>query len=80
MFPAAMPYVLNVPQPWQDYDIGNVGIPGHTFFQDDTFEVQAVVRTSGTSDSYHLVANYMKATEIVARVSRVREPRVRQAA
>src|SRR6185369_6038167 len=27
-FPAAMPYVLNLPQPWQDYDIGNVGLAG----------------------------------------------------
>jgi len=70
MFAADMPYVLHVPQPWQDYDIGNVGIPGRTLFQDDTFEVQAAgADIWGTSDSYHLVANYMKGNgEILARV------------
>jgi regulation of enolase protein 1 (concanavalin A-like superfamily) len=70
VFPASMPYVLHLPQPWQDYDIGDVGIPGRTVFQDDTFVVQAAgADIWGTSDSYHLVANYMKGNgEILARV------------
>ena len=70
LFPTAMPYVLNLPQPWQEYDIGDVGISGHTFVWDDMFEVQAGgADIWGTSDSYHLVANYMKGDgKIVARV------------
>src|SRR5690242_11488520 len=70
MFPAAMPYVLSVPRHWQDYDIGDVGIAGHTRFSNDTFEVHAAgADIWGTSDSYHLLANYMKGDgEIVARV------------
>ena len=70
MFPASMPYVLHLPQPWQDYDIGNVGIAGRTFFSDDTYEVHgAGADIWGASDSYHLVANYMKGNgAITARV------------
>jgi regulation of enolase protein 1 (concanavalin A-like superfamily) len=69
-FAANLPYVFHLPQPWQDYDIGNVGLTGHTFFWDDMFEVQgAGADIWGTSDSYHLLANYMKGDgEIVTRV------------
>jgi hypothetical protein len=71
MFPASPPYVETVPQPWGAGDVGNVGLRGSAFFQNNTFTVNgAGADIWGTSDAYQSVVSTLMADgSIVARVT-----------
>ena len=70
---ADLPGVQTVPNPWSRGDVGAVGIRGSAYYQSSTqtFTVNgAGADIWGTSDSYQLVANFMKGDgSIVARVT-----------
>jgi hypothetical protein len=70
-FPAALPTVSTVPQPWFSYDYGPVGQRGNAFFEDDTFTVSgAGADIWGMSDAFHFVSQWLVGdSEIVARVT-----------
>jgi regulation of enolase protein 1 (concanavalin A-like superfamily) len=70
-FPAAMPTVTRVPDPWFSYDIGAVGQSGRAFFEDGTFTVEgAGADIWGVNDSFHFVQQWIVGSaEIVARVT-----------
>jgi regulation of enolase protein 1 (concanavalin A-like superfamily) len=71
MFAASPPIVSTVPQPWFSEDVGSVGLTGDAFSENGTFTVRGAGSDIwGTSDSFHLVRNFMTADgEIVARVT-----------
>ena len=70
---ADLPGVSTVPNPWSHFDVGAVGLRGGAYFQSSTqtFIVKgAGADIWGTSDSYHLVDNFMSGDgSIVARVT-----------
>lgn len=70
-FPASPPYVRTLPQGWSSVDVGDVGIRGAGYFQNDTFLVQgAGADIWGTTDAYHIVMNGITGNgSIVARVT-----------
>jgi hypothetical protein len=70
-FPASPPYVRTLPQGWSSGDVGDVGIRGAGYFQNDTFLVQgAGADIWGTADAYHIVMNGIAGNgSVVARVT-----------
>jgi hypothetical protein len=70
---ASLPRVATVPQPWFSFDVGNVGLRGSAFFQNNVFTVNgAGADIWGTSDSYHVVDQTFSGDgQIVARISSI---------
>ena len=67
-FAANMPTVSTVPSPFASYDVGDVGLRGAGFFQNNNqFTVEgAGADIWGTSDSYHLVAAPMRGSGYIS--------------
>ncbi|MDB6018213.1 MAG: hypothetical protein JWR19_2702 [Pedosphaera sp.] len=69
----SLPPTQNLPSPWVDQDIGNVGVAGNASYSTGTFTIQA----SGddiwnTADAFHFVFQPMNGDgQIVARVTNV---------